>query len=94
MDNLKENGFDSVYMMINSQDFSNSMWYPFISENYEYALLENDPITDSINSYEQKEKAENSKRNSLPSENHTPSNANAPLPTVLMPQVILFSFLP
>ena len=46
MDNLKENGFDSVYMMINSQDFSNSMWYPFISENYEYALLENDPITD------------------------------------------------
>ena len=48
MDNLKENGFDSVYMMINSQDFSNSMWYPFISENYEYALLENDPITDNM----------------------------------------------
>ena len=46
MDNLKENGFDSVYMMINSQDFSNSEWYPFISENNEYALLENDPITD------------------------------------------------
>ena len=33
-------------MMINSQDFSNSEWYPFISENNEYALLENDPITD------------------------------------------------
>ena len=46
MDNLKENGFESVYMMINSQDFSNSEWYPNISENYEYALLENDPITD------------------------------------------------
>ena len=46
LDNLKENGFDSVYMMINSQDFTDTAWYPMVNTDSANELLPEDPITD------------------------------------------------
>lgn len=45
LDDLAANGFASVYMMINTQDFTNTGWYPMISDGT-YELKPGDPITD------------------------------------------------
>lgn len=45
LDDIAENGFGDVYMMINSQDFTDSEWYPFISDGT-YELKPGEPITD------------------------------------------------
>ncbi|MEL7648150.1 MAG: FAD-binding protein [Sedimentibacter sp.] len=46
LQNIKENGLDSVYMMVNSQDFTNTEWYPSVNSDPSYELSPNDPITD------------------------------------------------
>ena len=45
MDNIKANGLESVYMMVNSQDFTNPAWYPF-SDPALYYLEAGVPIED------------------------------------------------
>lgn len=46
LDNIKANGFDSVYMMINSQDFTKLDWYPMVNTDPNNVLEPNDPITE------------------------------------------------